>query len=380
MKFRIILSFFFFIAIQNIFSQQFYIRGKVIDGENDQPLRGASVYINNTTKGSVTDENGNFEIGNLQKGQYDVVASFVGYESILYTAKLTTANLHINFKLERKVTTIREVLILTDETRKHYLDILKKNILGFNDAAERCTIKNIEEVQFASGKNKDEVYAYTEKELQIENPLLGYTIYFELIDYYYNKATYASYFLGYTRYVDWGTNEKTKRKWVRKRRQAYEGSTIHFFRSLLNKQLTNEGFTVYQLIPIEKSNNNNSIRVETNNTNTTVVQSMKIGNRIVEDSMFRFYPDSLNRIYELIINNGWRINFAKNTDLKVELVRRNLLRDQPNSGTFSGLRLREEPVLLSERGILLTPLHVFYDGIWGYERLANMLPEDYEVE
>jgi hypothetical protein len=29
---------------------------------------------------------------------------------------------------------------------------------------------------------------------------------------------------------------------------------------------------------------------------------------------------------------------------------------------------------------MLTPIGVYYDGVWAYERLANMLPEDYEVE
>jgi hypothetical protein len=378
MKVRIIFTFLFLFGIHYTFSQQFYIRGRVTDGENDQPLRGASVYINNTTKGSVTDENGNFEIGILLPGQYDVVASFVGYESIMYSAKLTAANLKINFKLERKETTIREVLILTEETKKLYLDILKKNILGYTDAAQRCTIKNIEEVQFASGNNKDELYAYTEKELQIENPLLGYTIYFELIEYYYNKASFSSYFIGYSRYVDWSNNDKTKRKWLLNRSKAYEGSTIHFFRSLIKKQLASEGFTVYQSIASATPKLDNIALKGLKSTDTTIKQNLFIGNRIFEDSMIRSYPDSLYRIYELRLNNGWRISFARNTDLKMELNRKNLLSSQPAFGTVAGLRLREDPVLLSDRGVLLTPLHMFYDGIWGFERLANMLPEDYE--
>ena len=53
---------------------------------------------------------------------------------------------------------------------------------------------------------------------------------------------------------------------------------------------------------------------------------------------------------------------------------------QPPTGTMTGLRLREAPVLITGRGVLLTPIRVYYDGIWAYERLANMLPEDYEAE
>lgn len=377
---RIFLAILFFLFIENTFSQQVYITGHVVDGESQQPLKGASVYINSTTKGSVTDDNGDFELGPLQPGQYDVIASFVGYDPLLYSAKLNTTNLRISFKLEKKEIVMREVLILTDQTRKHYLDILKKNLLGYSVAADHCTIKNIEEVQFATGENKDEIIAYTEKELQIENPVLGYTIYFELIDFYYNKATSATYFLGYTRFTDWGNDEKTKKKWLRKRRQSYEGSTIHFFRSLVNKQLAKEGFSAYQLTTMKKSKTDTATQNGTFTMNTPAKQGMQIASRTIEDSMIRLYPDSVYRIYELRVRDGWRINFARSSKLKEEITSKMLINGQPPSGTISGLRVREEPVLVNEKGILLTPIRVFYDGMWSFERLANMLPEDYEVE
>jgi hypothetical protein len=73
------------------------------------------------------------------------------------------------------------------------------------------------------------------------------------------------------------------------------------------------------------------------------------------------------------VADGWRIFYEKNTDLKLEIMRKTMVGGQPFKGTVSGLRLREEPVLINARGIILTPIRLFYDGIWGYERLANML-------
>jgi hypothetical protein len=272
---------------------------------------------------------------------------------------------------------LREVLVLSSELRKRYLDIFKKYVIGQTIAAERCQIKNIEEVQFASGETKDEIVAYTEKALVIENPELGYTIHFDLIEFYYNKATNGAYFFGYTRFVDWGKDEKTKKKWIRKRREAYDGSTVHFFRSLVNKNLTKEGFTVYQLLNMKKEKKDSTgmnITIQKND------QGMKMATRAIEDSMIRIYPDSVYKIYELRVKDGWRVMYSKNTDLKTEMMRKSFISGQPSTGTVSGLRLREEPVLVNERGIILTPIRLFYDGIWGYERLANMLPEDYNVE
>jgi hypothetical protein len=374
---RIFSFFLCFLFIQNSFSQQFYIRGRVTDIETQLPLKGASVYINNTTKGSITNDNGDFELGPLQPGRYEVVASFVGYDALLYSAEIKSSNLRISFKVEKKEEVLREVLVLTSELRKHYLDIFKKYVIGQTIAADRCQIKNIEEVQFASGETKDEIVAYTEKALVIENPELGYTIHFDLIEFYYDKATNGAYFFGYTRFVDWGKDEKTKKKWIRKRREAYDGSTIHFFRSLVNKQLAKEGFTVYQLLNMQKEKKDSAGMTVTIQKNT---KGMQIASKAIEDSMIRIYPDSVYRIYELRLNDGWRVMYSKNTDLKTEMMRKNFISGQPSTGTVSGLRLREEPVLVNERGIILTPIRLFYDGIWGYERLANMLPEDYEVE
>jgi len=374
---RIFLFFLCFLFIQNSFSQQFYIKGRVTDIETQLPLKGASVYINNTTKGSVTNDNGDFELGPLQPGRYEIVASFVGYDPLLYSAEIKSSNLRISFKVEKKEEVLREVLVLTSELRKRYLDIFKKYVIGQTIAADRCQIKNIEEVQFASGETKDEIVAYTEKALVIENPELGYTIHFDLIEFYYDKATNGAYFFGYTRFVDWGKDEKTKKKWIRKRREAYDGSTVHFFRSLVNKQLAKEGFTVYQLLNMQKEKKDSAGMTVTIQKNT---KGMQIASKAIEDSMIRIYPDSVYRIYELRLNDGWRVMYSKNTDLKTEMMRKNFISGQPSTGTVSGLRLREEPVLVNERGIILTPIRLFYDGIWGYERLANMLPEDYEVE
>ena len=106
---------------------------------------------------------------------------------------------------------------------------------------------------------------------------------------------------------------------------------------------------------------------------------MQVASRAIEDSMIRLFPDTVYRIYELRVNNGWRVYYDKNTKLKTQIIKRTFT-PQPPTGTVSGLRLREAPALINERGIILTPIRLFYDDMWSYERLANMLPEDYEVE
>jgi hypothetical protein len=76
-------------------------------------------------------------------------------------------------------------------------------------------------------------------------------------------------------------------------KQAYEGSTVHFFRSLVNKELAKEGFTTYQLIMLEKKRKDSiSIKADAPKNNP----GLQIVTKAIEDSMIRIYPDSVYRI------------------------------------------------------------------------------------
>lgn len=375
--YKVLLTPLLLFILQVGYTQSFYIKGQVKDGETQQPLKGASVYINNTTRGAITDNNGQFEIGPLHAGRYEVVASFIGYEPLLYSAELKSTGFRITFQLDKKVTSLREVLILTDETRRKYLEILKKNVLGYTAAADKCRIKNLNEVQFASGESKDEIEAFTDAELEVENPELGYTIYFQLIRFYYNKSDNSTFFVGYTRYVDWAKDKQGRKKWLRKRKATYEGSTLHFFRSLVKKDLEKQGFSVYQLLAPKSAKD--SVK-QTNILVSNPTRELKMATRIAEDSMIRLFSDSVYRVFELRIGDGWRILYSKDTELKNQILKNRLTGGQPIKGTSTGVKVRQNPVLVSQHGILLSPLSVFMEGMWIYERLANMLPEDYEPE
>ena len=56
------------------------ISGSVLD-EFENPLPGATVYLQNTTIGTTTDAEGFFTIEGVQPGTYNLVASYVGFES-----------------------------------------------------------------------------------------------------------------------------------------------------------------------------------------------------------------------------------------------------------------------------------------------------------
>lgn len=375
--FLIILS-----AAQWSYAQKFSISGKVTDAAGGAPLSNASVYINNSTRGTATDENGFFSFSELPVGTYEIVISYVGYKTKLVSVKLSSGDYNGEFKLEVKEKELREVLILSAGTREKYMQIFRQNLLGFTADADKCVIKNPEAIQFMNGKYKNDLKAYADEELIIENPALGYTIHYEITDFYLNTATGVTYFSGYTKFTDWVKEKGVNKKWTRKRKEAYAGSSQHFFRSLVNRQLKKEGYTIYGPQPDQNNGLNEDHKsINTYGDNTTV-SSIKLSSRnepitYTEDSLLKQTVNEGNVVYELVLNGQLIIKFQRNSDLKYQLLPRVEPLCQPASGTISGLRIKKQPVLIDYRGILLTPMNVYFDGIWVYERLANMLPEDY---
>ena len=88
-------------------AQNASIKGFIIDSEDDEPLIGASIKIIGQNIGSVTDLSGNFKISNLNKGEYSLRISYVGYVdkelkinikggiNNINTIKLKTSNLDL---------------------------------------------------------------------------------------------------------------------------------------------------------------------------------------------------------------------------------------------------------------------------------------------
>ncbi|HCX75067.1 MAG TPA: TonB-dependent receptor, partial [Algoriphagus sp.] len=58
------------------------IRGKVIHLENNQPIPGAYVWLEETKQGVVTDLDGNFLIRNLCQGAFNLKIQFLGHKEI----------------------------------------------------------------------------------------------------------------------------------------------------------------------------------------------------------------------------------------------------------------------------------------------------------
>ena len=71
--------------ITSVAQQGQVIKGQVTDAVTQAPLPGASIVITETEPqlGTISDENGKFRLWNINPGRYNILVSFIGYESYL---------------------------------------------------------------------------------------------------------------------------------------------------------------------------------------------------------------------------------------------------------------------------------------------------------
>jgi iron complex outermembrane receptor protein len=90
-------------------SSRYSLSGKITD-TSGAAMAGASVYISDLRKGSVSDANGNYQINDIPSGTYVVEIKFIGYKTILQNIYFNE-NKTENFSMQISVTEESEIVI-----------------------------------------------------------------------------------------------------------------------------------------------------------------------------------------------------------------------------------------------------------------------------
>ena len=91
------------------------VRGTLVDKDSKMPLFGASLVIAGSDPqiGTITDDNGNFNFGQIPVGRYDIIIYYMGYETRTLTNILvgTGKEVVINVDLTESVVNLEEVVV-----------------------------------------------------------------------------------------------------------------------------------------------------------------------------------------------------------------------------------------------------------------------------
>lgn len=230
---------------------QSVITGKVVNQATQEPIAGASVFISNTSRGTVSDKNGNFELRDISQGKYDLVISSIGFETNVFSFSSSELPLTLMVELRVKVRVLDNVTVepSLEEGWDKWGKTFRDAFIGVTPSADDCKIRNEKSIRFRFFRKSNRLIAYSDEPIIIENRALGYRIKYQLENFEINFKVGSSAYAGFPLFEDMdGDRKEVRRRWRNARDKAYYGSIMHFVRALYEDKLLAEGFEVRRMV------------------------------------------------------------------------------------------------------------------------------------
>lgn len=351
------------LIIVNCFSQDHMtVAGKVIDKNSRTALAGASVFAQNTTLGVATDVQGDFKL-KLPVGGYVLVITFTGYqtESIRINNSSDLSALVVELKPLEK--SMEEVSIVASNEVKDgwqkYGQFFTENFVGKSEFSKQVSIKNPEVLKFFFSKKRNRLKVLAGEPLLLTNSALGYNLKFTIDSFTYEYNTNTTQFIGYPLFEELTGSSQQIATWNENRKIAYNGSLLHFMRSLFNKTLTAEGFEVQFLV----SYNDKEKSIPVTNFYSALNYSKDDSTNTVE-----FFPNQPDIVvlYKKAKPPQPFLDFDPNTNKDFQV---SVLSVAP-----------DHSIIVEQNGFYFEQYDVIINGYWGFEKIGDMLPFDYKIQ
>lgn len=376
------------------FLAQTRIIGTVKDKKSKQSIDFASIYINGSTQGALSDSLGNFHLDNVHF-PCNLVISHLSY--VTHTVYLKDAPTSpLNIVLKTKMNTIEEVSVQDKNLRKQNLETFKSQFLGRDTWGKYAEITNEDAIHFERDYIKDQSIVYDKKlpyfikyeainlqwsddstmisyekpinlkatslePLKINLPLLGYTLYFDLVEF---KLEYQQNFdsdlctvLGYSYFKPIPLDSKRDSIRIEKnRRKVYYNSAQHFCRSLYENKLAENGYRIYEHI----ENN-----LPTTNTKKIIPKEARLDSHILMRGNYMEVTGLTNRQFEIHY-------YIDNKQMPKDLTKL-----KATVGVKSEILFHKDTCVIRNNGTVPDNSVVFGKAIGG-KKIGSMLPDDYQ--
>jgi hypothetical protein len=225
------------------------LRGKVISEDSQKPLASVSVYLNNTSLGAVTNEEGIFIIRGIPSGKFRLVASSVGFETYVNMIDPRTVGKDFVISLKPKAEELQGFSVTPPEPDgwKKWGKLFTELFIGDTPGSNDCKLTNPEVIKFRMNTDNT-LTAYAKEPLQIVNYNLGYEIKYKLEEFQYDFNIKLVNFSGYAFFTDMGVKHPNRvRRYNETRLETYKGSLLHFKRAFFANELDAQGFELRNL-------------------------------------------------------------------------------------------------------------------------------------
>jgi hypothetical protein len=358
------------LQLQFSYAQSIIEKGLLLDKLTNQPIVGASVFINSSAIGAVSGSDGTFNLlkfiqAQIEKPILTIVA--IGYETEKYN--LVNSNGRVVIYLKPKVRELETVTVKAAEKNgweKYGKDFIE-SFLSYSDFSKLCKIENPEVLKFYYDPNNNALNVVARKPLIIQNKALGYKITYWLESYSQNFNSRILTYSGLTLFEDLIRPNKRKgqaEKWLLNRAIAYQGSVMHFVRSVHAGTLASSGFVVRRLDKVEGSRKGRYSNV----VDPKILVEADFLDTIEDQKMLKF-PKFLYVLYNKELE-----------ELPYLIKMQPFKKPTPAPQTTIVQLVDIDAVEIFANGHLEPAISFFLDGYWSYEKMDKLLPLDYKIK
>ena len=331
------------LLLQPVAAQTAALTGVVVDAETGERLPGVNVFVSGTTRGAATATDGTFTLDRLRSGSLTVAASMVGFVTDVQDVDLQPGqSVSLRFRLRPDTRALGhvDVSVSRDRAWRRLLNRFKRLFLGDTPNADRTAFENPEVLDFEV-LPPGGVAARPQAPLVVVNRGLGYRLTFHRLQFR-GDAAYRSWTGALAFEELTPRDDRQRREWADARERAYQGSVRHLLEALAAGTAHAEGFNVWQVA--------------------------REGQRSL------FSPLSDENLAESMVSSPDDAALAclpVGGALAVEY-------GGEGGGQRSWLTLRAPSLCLTPQGRELDPHEVTRYGYWDRERVAELLPDDYD--
>lgn len=388
------------------------LKGRVVSADGNRPVAGASVFLSNSSVGSLTDEQGVFVIPRFPQGRYDLVTSFMGYETHIVSVQSNQLPENLEIILKPRVQELQEVIVETFDKNgwDKWGKVFMENFMGQATFSDDCKLLNRDAVHFRFNRKKNSIRASSEDPLLIENHALGYLLKYSLTKFEYNLSTREFLIQGYPFFEEMQTDRKNReKKWMANRQMAYYGSMLHFMRSIYRNTLLEQKFEIRQLVTVSEAERTRiKLLMEAMATNKPAMQTVNSGKETVAGLQASLHRDTLAYFESVLSQPNKRVVAVKtlltgdslaygidsfsiaiqfpgriqivNRSMKnpVELRRYNPFGSASEAVTTEMYLTTGKPVVVLANGSFYDGSDLMINGFWAWwEKMCTKLPYEY---
>ena len=226
--------------------------GKIIDSNTLKAVASVNIFLEGTMICTASNSEGYFSFDTKGFSTLPLIIGAIGYKYLKISGNYCKGKLEIT--LEPIIYQLSEVTITSGQwSRKKMLRIFKKEFLGDFAVPNQCEIQNEEDINISYDSQTKILRASSINPLFIKNKLLCYEITYILEDF--EKSKQAVFYKGHYSFSEFSRiNEKQKQLCENRRKWAYNGSRMHFIRSLWSGYPASNGFYIYDATELKRIN------------------------------------------------------------------------------------------------------------------------------